>query len=67
MKYENDCQLPNIVKTKPHSAFEVENIYEYIKDKRVIIEPSKPSEGNIVDFIEDEWMPIKPIQISRNK
>jgi len=53
MRYEKDCQLPEIVKTLPHIAFEVDDIYEAIKGKKVIIEPNSPSEGNIVAFIEE--------------
>jgi len=46
MRYEEDCNLPEIVKTLPHVAFEVEDIYEAIQGKKVIIEPNSPSEGN---------------------
>jgi hypothetical protein len=62
MRYDDDCPLPDIVKTKPHIAFEVENLYDYITDKKVIIAPNSPSEGNIVAFIEEEGMPIELIQ-----
>jgi len=65
MRYEKNCPLPEIVKTKPHIAFEVDNVNEYIKGKKVIIEPNSPSEGNIVAFIEEEGMPIELIQIER--
>ncbi|MDD4358306.1 MAG: hypothetical protein PHY30_00645 [Candidatus Pacebacteria bacterium] len=63
MRYEDDCDLPQIVKTIPHIAFEVDNIYEAIKEKKVIIEPNSPSEGNIVAFIEENGAPIELIQI----
>ena len=62
MRYEEDCPLPEIVKTKPHLAFEVEDLHEYIRDKRVIIQPNSPSEGNLVAFIEEEGMPIELLQ-----
>jgi hypothetical protein len=65
MRYEADCNLPEIVKTLPHVAFEVEDIYEAIKGKKVIIEPNSPSEGNIVAFIEENGAPIEFIQIGR--
>jgi hypothetical protein len=65
MRYEKECNLPEIVKNKPHIAFEVDDVKEYIKDKKVIIEPNSPSEGNIVAFIEDEGMPIEIIQCRR--
>jgi hypothetical protein len=34
MRYEEGCTLPEIVKTMPHVAFEVDDIYEAIKEKR---------------------------------
>jgi hypothetical protein len=63
MRYEDDCALPEIVKTVPHVAFEVDNVYESIKGKKVLIEPNSPSEGNIVAFIEENGAPIEFIQI----
>jgi hypothetical protein len=62
MRYEKDCPLPEIVKTMPHVAFEVENIHEAIKEKKVIIEPNSPSRGTIVAFIEENGVPIELIQ-----
>lgn len=62
MRYEADCELPEIVKTIPHVAFEVEDILEAIKGKKVIIEPNSPSEGYIVAFIEENGAPIEFIQ-----
>ena len=66
MRYEDVCPLPEIVKTIPHVAFEVENVYEAIKGKKVIIEPNSPSEGNIVAFIEENGAPIEFIQVKEN-
>ena len=65
MRYEKDCQLPEIVRTVPHIAFEVDDISEAIKGKKVLIEPNSPSEGNIVAFIEENGAPIEFIQIER--
>ena len=65
MRYEKDCNLPEIVKTIPHIAFEVEDIYEAIRGRKVIIEPNSPSEGNIVAFIEENGGPIEFIQIQK--
>ena len=63
MRFEKDCDLPEIVKTVPHVAFEVDDIYEALKGRKVIIEPNSPSEGNIVAFIEEDGAPIEFIQI----
>ena len=66
MRYEEGCTLPEIVKTIPHVAFEVDDIYEAIKGKKVIIEPNSPSEGNIVAFIEENGVPIEFIQTGKS-
>jgi len=63
MRYEKDCKLPELVKTVPHVAFEVKDVYEAIKGRKVIIEPNSPSEGVIVAFIEENGAPIEFIQI----
>jgi hypothetical protein len=65
MRYEKDCTLPEIVKTIPHIAFEVDDVYQAIKDKTVIIPPNSPSEGNIVAFIEENGAPIEFIQTKK--
>jgi len=66
MRYEKECNLPEIVKIKPHLAFEVENLEEALKGRKIIIEPNSPSEGNIVAFIEEDGLPIELIQINKN-
>ena len=66
MRYEKDCDLPVIVKTLPHVAFEVDDIYEAIKGRKVIIQPNSPSEGNVVAFVEENGVPIEFIQIKRS-
>jgi len=65
MRYEKDCPLPEIVKTMPHIAFEVDDLVEAIKGKKVIIQPNSPSEGNLVAFIEENGVPIEFIQIEK--
>jgi hypothetical protein len=67
MRYENDCPLPEIVKTIPHIAFEVDDIYAAVKGKKVIIEPNSPSQGNLVAFIEENGAPIEFIQTAKKK
>jgi hypothetical protein len=62
MRFEDDCSLPEIVKTIPHVAFEVDNLAEAIKGKNIIIEPNSPSEGVLVAFIEDNGAPVELMQ-----
>jgi len=56
---------PELVKTRPHVAFEVNDLKEAIKEKNVIIPPNSPSPGVIVAFIEDNGVPIEFLQIDR--
>jgi hypothetical protein len=67
MRYEKGCPLPKIVKTVPHIAFEVNDIDEAIKGKKVIIKPNSPSAGAIVAFIEEDGAPIEFIQFIKKK
>lgn len=63
MRYEADCPLPEIVKTIPHIAFEVDDIYKAIKGRKVIIEPNSPSKEFVVAFIEVDGAPIELIEV----
>jgi hypothetical protein len=62
MRYEKDCTLPEIVKTIPHVAFQVDNLLEAIRGKKIIIEPNSPSPGVLVAFIEEDGAPIELIE-----
>lgn len=65
-RYEDDAPYPEIVKTIPHVAFEVDDLEEAIKGKNVIIEPNSPAPGILVAFIEDNGAPIEFLQIDRS-
>ena len=65
-RFEDDAPYPEIVKTVPHVAFEVDDLAEAIKGKNVIIEPNSPSPGVLVAFIEDNGAPIEFLQIDRS-
>jgi len=59
MLYEEGCNLPEIVRTVPHVAFEVDDLRDALKGKKVIIEPNSPSPGVTVAFIEEAGAPIE--------
>lgn len=65
MRFENDAPLPELVKTVPHIAFEVDNLNKAIKGKEILIEPNSPSPGVMVAFIVDNGAPIEFLQIDR--
>ncbi|MFA0442956.1 hypothetical protein BCU70_12930 [Vibrio sp. 10N.286.49.C2] len=60
-----DAPYPELVKTVPHAAFEVDDLMAEIKDKKVIIEPNSPSEGLMVAFIEVNGAPVELMEYSK--
>ena len=62
MRYWEDAPYPDLVKTVPHVAFEVEDLAAELVGKNVIIEPNSPSKGVMVAFIEVNGAPIELMQ-----
>ena len=67
MRFEPDCPLPELVKTVPHVAFEVDDLAAEIADKEILIEPNAPSKGVTVAFIIDNGAPIEFIQVEKTE
>lgn len=65
MRFEKNSPTPEIVKTIPHVAFEVDDLNEAIEGKEILIEPNSPSPGVMVAFIVDNGAPIEFIQLSK--
>ena len=66
MRYEEDAPYPELVKTVPHIAFEVDDLESELQGKNVIIEPNSPSPGVTVAVIEDNGAPVEFLQIDPN-
>ncbi len=64
-RYEDDAPYPALVKAVAHVAFEVDDLADAIRGKKVLIEPNSPSPGVLVAFIEDNGAPIELLQIDR--
>jgi hypothetical protein len=62
-RYWNDAPYPDLVKTVPHVAFEVDDLAVALEGKRVIIEPNCPSLGVTVAFVEVNGAPVELLQI----
>ena len=62
MRYERDCPLPDLVKTRAHVAFEVDDLAEALQGHEILIEPNSPSEGVLVAFVVCDGAPIEFIQ-----
>jgi hypothetical protein len=65
-RYWPDSPVPEVVKTIPHVAFEVDDLAAAIRDQKVIIEPNSPSNGVIVAFIEVNGAPVELMQIDHS-
>ena len=62
IRYEEDAPSPEIVKTLPHVAFEVDGLDHELQGKKVIIPPNSPGGG--VAFVEDNGAPVEFAQIA---
>ena len=62
-RYWDGAPYPDLVKTVPHVAFEVDDLADAIRDKKVIIEPNSPSTGVLVAFIEVNGAPVELMQV----
>jgi len=64
-RYWKDAPYPELVKTVPHVAFEVDNLEAAIEGKKILIQPNSPSEGLWVAFIEVNGAPIELMQYDK--
>ena len=67
MRYEPNAPYPELVKTLPHVAFEVDDLEQELEGKNVIIAPNSPSPGVTVAFIEDNGAPVELLQIDKTQ
>jgi hypothetical protein len=64
-RYWEDAPYPELVKTVPHVAFEVEELDAALAGQKVLIPPNSPSPGVVVAFIEVNGAPVELMQIDR--
>lgn len=62
MHYAAGCNLPDIVKTRPHLAFVVEGLDSAIQGKEILIPPNSLSGGVRVAFILEQGEPIELLE-----
>ena len=62
-RYWDDAPYPDLVKTVPQVAFEVDDLAAVLEGHHVIIEPNSPSPGVTVAFIEVSGAPVELMQI----
>ena len=65
MRFESDCPLPELVKTLPHVAFEVDDLAQALKGHEILIEPNSPSDGVVVAFVVCNGAPVEFLEFSK--
>ena len=65
-RYWDDAPYPDLVKTVPHVAFEVDDLEAAIANHRILIAPNSPSKGVRVAFIEVRGAPVELMEIDRD-
>ena len=65
MRFGEGAPYPELVKTVPHVAFEVENLAKELEGKKVIIKPNSPSEGLTVAFIDVNGAPVELMEYQK--
>lgn len=65
MRFEPDCPLPDLVKTVPHVAFEVDDLARALEGREILIEPNSPSEGVLVAFVVCDGAPVEFLEFSK--
>jgi hypothetical protein len=64
MRFDEHCQVPEIVKTVPHLAFVVDNLDTALEGQQILIPPNSPSSGVRVAFILDDGAPIELLEFA---
>jgi hypothetical protein len=65
-RYWDGAPYPDLVKTVPHVAFEVDDLHEALQGHEVIIEPNSPSPGVLVAFVVVRGAPVELLQIDHD-
>jgi hypothetical protein len=65
-RYWDGAPYPELVKSVPHVAFEVDDLGEALQGQHILIEPNSPSPGVQVAFIQVRGAPVELMQIDRS-
>jgi len=62
MRFEEGSPVPEIIRTVPHLAFEVDDLEAALRGKEVLTPPNSPSDGVVVAMIVHNGVPIELLQ-----
>jgi hypothetical protein len=64
MRYDSDAPYPEIIKTVPHVAFEVDDLAAALEGKEILTPPNSPGEGITVAMILDNGAPVELLEFA---
>jgi hypothetical protein len=67
MRFEPEAPVPDLVRTVPHVAFEVDDLAAEIAGKEILIAPNSPSPGVTVAFIVENGAPVEFLQFDNDQ
>jgi hypothetical protein len=59
MRFDPDSPFPEIIKTVPHVAFEVDDLAAALEGKEILTPPNSPGEGITVAMIVHDGAPVE--------
>ena len=65
MRFEPEASVPDLVRTVPHVAFEVDDLAAELAGKEILIPPNSPSPGVTVAFIVENGAPVEFLQFKK--
>jgi hypothetical protein len=65
MRFDPDAPYPEVIKTVPHVAFEVDNLEAALVGQEILIPPNSPSAGVMVAMVLDHGAPVELMEFSR--
>ena len=65
MRFEEGTPVPEIIRTVPHLAFEVDDLEAALRGKEVLSPPNSPSDGVMVAMIIHNGVPIELLQFGQ--
>lgn len=65
MRFDPDCPVPEVIRTVPHIAFEVDDLDSALEGKEILSPPGSPSEGVRAAMIIHDGAPVELIEFRR--
>jgi hypothetical protein len=62
MRFDEGAPYPDVIKSLPHVAFEVDDLATALEGKEILVEPNCPSPGVTVAMIIDDGAPIELLE-----